>query len=62
MASSIRQLLEDAPHDAASLQALVQRGVHHGQSAVRGEDEPDALILSEEARQTLAWIEALGQG
>jgi integrase len=62
MASSVRQMLEDAPHDAASLQALLRRGVHHGQSAARGENDPDALVLSDEARQTLAWIEALDQG
>jgi integrase len=60
LASSVRQMLEDAPHDAASLQALLQRGIHHGQSTL-GADDPDALVLSEEARQTLAWIEALEQ-
>jgi hypothetical protein len=60
MASSVRQMLEDAPHDAASLQALVRRGVHQSQSTLSA-DDPDALVLSEEARQTLAWIEALEQ-
>jgi len=59
LASSVRQMLEDAPHDAASLQALLRRGAHHGQSVVDGQDDPDALTLSEEARQTLAWIEAM---
>ena len=59
LASSVRQMLEDAPHDAASLQALLRRGAQHGQSVVDGQDDPDALTLSEEARQTLAWIEAL---
>jgi integrase len=60
MASSLRQMLEDAPHDAASLQALLRRGVHHSQAAL-GDEDSDALVLSEEARQTLAWIEALEQ-
>jgi hypothetical protein len=59
MASSVQQMLEDAPHDAASLQALLRRGVQQGQSIQDGEDGPAALTLSEEARQTLAWIEAL---
>jgi integrase len=58
MAASVRQMLEDAPHDAVSLQALLRRGVH-SQSVAGGEDDPDALVLSEEGRQTLAWIEAL---
>jgi integrase len=61
LASSVRQLLEDAPHDAASLQALLRRGVQPGQSLEDGENGPDALTLSDEARQTLAWIEALDQ-
>jgi hypothetical protein len=60
MASSVRQMLEDAPHDAASLQALLRRGVHHSQAAP-GDEDSAALVLSEEARQTLAWIEALEQ-
>src|SRR6266498_5402450 len=59
MAASVRQMLEDAPADAASLQALLRRGAHQGQAVVDGEDGVDALVLSEEARQTLAWIEAL---
>ena len=59
MAASVRQMLEDAPADAASLQALLRRGAHQGQVVVDGEDGVDALVLSEEARQTLAWIEAL---
>jgi integrase len=59
LASSVRQMLEDAPYDAASLQALLRRGAHHGQSTVDGQGDADALTLSEEARQTLAWIEAL---
>ena len=59
MASSVRQMLQDAPHDATSLEALLRRGGQLGHS-VAAEDGPDeATILSEEARQTLAWIEAL---
>jgi len=61
LASSVRQMLEDAPHDAASLQALLRRGAQPGQSLEDGENGPDALTLSDEARQTLAWIEALDQ-
>jgi len=61
LASSVRQMLEDAPHDAASLQALVRRGVHHGQSTEDGADGADELVLSDDARQTLAWIEALDE-
>jgi len=60
LASSVRQMLEDAPHDA-SLQALVRRGVHQGQSAEDGADGADDLVLSDDARQTLAWIEALDE-
>jgi integrase len=59
LASSVRQMLEDAPHDAASLQALLRRGAQPGGSGVDGSTDPDALTLSDEARQTLAWIEAL---
>src|SRR6266702_7591655 len=40
MASSVRQMLEDAPSDAASLQALLRRGVRQGQSFVDGDDDP----------------------
>ena len=61
MASSVRQMLQDAPHDAASLQALLRRGVHFGPTVRPATSESDALILSDEARQTLAWIEALEQ-
>jgi integrase len=59
LASSVRQMLEDAPHDAPSLQALLRRGVQQGQSLEDDEDGFDALTLTDEARQTLAWIEAL---
>jgi integrase len=61
LASSVHQMLEDAPYDAASLQALVRRGVHHGQSAEDGGDGADELVLSDDARETLAWIEALDE-
>ena len=59
MASSMRQLLVDAPHDAASLQALLRTGGQPGQTHAADTGEADELILSDEARQTLAWIEAL---
>src|SRR6266567_4375265 len=61
MAASVRQMLLDAPHDAASLQALVGRGVHHGQPSEDAGDGTDELVLSDDARQTLAWIEALDE-
>jgi hypothetical protein len=61
LASSVRQMLEDAPHDAASLQALVRRGVHQAQSNENSGDAADELVLSDDARQTLAWIEALDE-
>jgi hypothetical protein len=59
MASSVRQMLEDAPHDARSLEALLRRGGQLGQSAATEDGIAEATILSEEGRQTLAWIEAL---
>jgi len=61
LASSVRQMLEDAPHDAASLQALVRRSMHQGQSGENGTAGADDLVLSDDARQTLAWIEALDE-
>jgi integrase len=61
LASSVHQMLEDAPYDAASLQALVRRGAHQGQSAEDAGDGADELVLSDDARQTLAWIEALDE-
>jgi integrase len=60
MASSVRQMLENAPHDAASLESLLRGGAWLGQSSV-AVGAPDGLILSEQARQTLAWIEGLEQ-
>src|SRR5713101_4910420 len=59
MASSMRQMVQDAPHDAASLQALLRGQL--GQTHATDNSEPDELILSDEARQTLAWIEALSE-
>src|SRR5216683_7560812 len=41
MASSVHQMLEDAPSDAASLEALLRKGVHQGQSAEDGGDGAD---------------------
>ncbi len=61
MASSMRQMLQEAPHDAASLQALLRRGAEFGQPYTTDAGESDVLTLSDEARQTLAWIEALGK-
>jgi integrase len=61
MASSVRQMLQDAPHDADSLHALLRRGAEFGRTHTTEEGESDVLILSDEARKTLAWIEALGE-
>jgi integrase len=61
MASSVRQMLQDAPHDAASLQALLGRSAEFGQTSTADNGKTQALMLSDEARQTLAWIEALGE-
>lgn len=61
MASSVRQMLQDAPYDAASLQALLGRSAEFGQTSTADNGKPQALMLSDEARQTLAWIEALGE-
>jgi hypothetical protein len=59
MASSMRQMVEYAPHDVTSLQALLRGQLRKTHAADNG--EADELILSDEARQTLAWIEALGE-
>ena len=61
MASSVRQMLEDAPYDATSLKALLRPGPHTGGSDTPGQGEPDAPLLSDAARRTLAWLEALDQ-
>jgi integrase len=58
MASSVRQMVEDAPHDAASLQALLGSSKQVGQPTA-DDIEPRRQLLSDEARQTLAWIDAL---
>ena len=42
MASSVRQIVQDAPHDAASLQALLRRGARLGQTLATDNGEPDA--------------------
>jgi hypothetical protein len=52
-------MLQDAPHDATSLEALLRRGGQLGHSVAAEDGPAEATILSEEARQTLAWIEAL---
>ena len=59
MASSVRQMLEDAPHDAAALQALLGSSKEVGQVPMAEDAEPRRQLLSPEARQTLAWIDAL---
>ena len=61
MASSVRQMLEDAPHDATSLEALLRRGGQLGHFVAAEDGDDEATILSEEARQTLAWIETLDE-
>jgi hypothetical protein len=61
MASSVRQMLQDAPHDATSLEALLRGGGQLGQSVAAEDGAGEATMLSEEARQTLAWIEALDE-
>ena len=61
MASSVRQMVEDAPHDATSLEALLRCGGQLGHSVAAEDGADEATILSEEARQTLAWIEALDE-
>ena len=55
MASSVRQMVQDAPHDAASLEALLRKGAQFGQTHATDNGEPGELILSDEGRQTLAW-------
>jgi hypothetical protein len=58
MASSVRQMLEDAPHDSAPLQALL--GVRKRAATNSGADLPQQVrVLSDEAHQTLAWINAV---
>jgi integrase len=59
MASSVRQMLEDAPYDAASLQALLGRSRHVVDAPAAHGAVQQAHALTDEARQTLAWIDAL---
>lgn len=59
MASSVRQMLEDAPYDAASLQALLGRSRPVVDVPDAHRSVQQAHALSDEARQTLAWIDAL---
>ena len=61
MAASVRQMLEDAPYDSASLAALLRRGVQPGLTSSIDDGQSNAPILSDDARQTLAWIEALDE-
>jgi len=61
MASAVRQMVQDAPHDAASLEALLRKGAQFGQTLATNDGEPAELVLSDEGRQTLAWIEALSE-
>jgi integrase len=58
MASSVRQMLEDAPNDSASLQALLGA---RKQAATQTDADwrREVHVLSDEARQTLAWIDEL---
>jgi integrase len=62
LASSVRQMLEDAPHDAASLQALIRKGIQSEPSVATNAAVDSAQFLSDEARQALAWIDALAKG
>ena len=61
MASAVRQMVQDAPHDAASLEALLRKGAQLGQTRATNDGESGELILSDEGRQTLAWIESLSE-
>jgi hypothetical protein len=58
MASSIQLMLEDAPHDRASLQALLRGGVQTPGSSPQNVST-NAAILSDSARAKLAWLEEL---
>src|SRR5438067_573450 len=49
MVSSVRQMLADAPHDAASLEALLRCGAQFGQTHASDGGQPAELILSDEA-------------
>jgi integrase len=60
MASSVRQMLEDAPYDAASLQALLRGRARSEQPVAMQALADTGQLLSDEARQTLTWIDAIG--
>jgi hypothetical protein len=60
-ATERERALEDAPHDSAALAALLGRGVQPGLTSSARDSESRAPILSDEARHTLAWIEALDE-
>jgi integrase len=59
MSSSLRQMLEDAPHDSASLQALLGMRKQVAEMPNGRDDRQEGHVLSEEARQTLTWIDTL---
>jgi integrase len=59
MASSVRQMLADAPYDAASLRALLGGSNQFSHLPTAEHSSQATLLLSDEARQTLAWIDAL---
>lgn len=59
MASSVRQMLEDAPRDAESLQSLLRGGRRLEFGPAVHNTAQGGQLLSEEARKTLAWIDAL---
>jgi len=59
MASSVRQMVEDAPHDSASLQALLGARKHVADMVTGRDVRQEGHVLNDEARQTLAWIDAL---
>src|SRR6266511_3033837 len=61
LASSVRQMLQDAPYDAASLRALIRKGIQSESSVAPNAAVDSAPFLSDEARQALAWIDALAE-
>jgi hypothetical protein len=54
-------MLEDAPHDSASLAALLRNRVQPGLTSSVDDGRSNAPILSDDARKTLAWIQALNE-
>jgi len=59
MASSVRQMLEDAPYDSTSLQAPLGAREQLAEMPTGRDVRQNRHMLSDEARQTLAWIDAL---